>query len=67
MYEILIAGLAIGGILLLMWYALSKTMRGTPGPHTRPNIYDESYFPGMPGSSAGPLPIGNKRERRNRR
>jgi hypothetical protein len=29
-----------------------------------PNVYDESYFPGMRGSTAGPFPVGKRTERK---
>ena len=29
-----------------------------------PNVYDESYFPGINASSAGPFPVGKRTERK---
>jgi len=60
---IIIAALVIVvvSVIILFGVRRSKVMGGSSAP---PNVYDKSYAPGMIGSTAGPLPVRRRTERK---
>jgi len=64
MFEyIIVAALAILVVLVIIWFGVRRP-KVTFQSSTPPNVYDRSYFPGMPGSTAEPLPLWGRTERK---
>ncbi len=60
---IIVAGLAIVVVLAIILISVKRS-ETTGRPAAPPNVYDKSYAPGMIGSTAGPLPLGRRTERK---
>ena len=60
---IIVAALAIVVVSVVIWFAVRRSeVKGQSS--APPNVYDRSYYPGLPGSTAGPLPLGGRTERK---
>jgi len=59
----IVAGLAITVVLAIILFG-GRRSKVTGRSSAPPNVYDKSYAPGMVGSTAGPLPVRGKTERK---
>ncbi|MEE9541086.1 MAG: hypothetical protein V3V85_06295 [Candidatus Thorarchaeota archaeon] len=59
----IVAGLAIAVVSAIILISV-KQSEATGRPSAPPNVLDRSYFPGIRGSTAGPLPLGGRTERK---
>jgi len=60
---IVVAALAIVVVSVIILFGVRRP-KVTGRSAAPPNVYDRSYFPGMPGSTAEPLPLGGRTERK---
>jgi hypothetical protein len=60
---IIIAALAIAVVSAIILFGVKRS-EVTGRPSAPPNVLDRSYFPGIKGSTAGPLPVGGRTERK---
>ncbi len=60
---IIIAALAIAVVSAIILFGVKRS-EVTGRPSAPLNVLDRSYFPGIKGSTAGPLPVGGRTERK---
>jgi hypothetical protein len=59
----IVAALAIVVVSVIILFGVKRS-KATSQSSAPPNVYDRSYAPGMIGSTAGPLPLGGRTERK---
>jgi len=60
---IIAAAFAILIVLVIILFGVRRSEARSKSS-VPPNVYDMSYMPGIRGSSAGPLPLGGRTERK---
>ncbi|MEE8181852.1 MAG: hypothetical protein V3T87_00900 [Candidatus Thorarchaeota archaeon] len=60
---IIVAALAIVAVSVIVLFG-GRRSKVTGRSSAPPNVYDKSYAPGMIGSTAGPLPVRGRTERK---
>jgi len=59
----IVAALAIVVVSVIILFGVKRS-KATSRSSAPPNVYDRSYMPGIRGSTAGPLPLGGRTERK---
>ncbi len=60
---IIVAGLATAVVLAIILISVKRS-EATGRSSAPPNVLERSYFPGIRGSTAGPLPVRGRTERK---